>query len=234
MTAQENESRQTAEKWRSVLSTNSEIFSDHGGSSFRGLIFITIHYIEKIVCSVADEAVEPKWVIEEEHAAETGYDEEEGFATFGGSLAQAGAEELRHIPPDGVAECGTEGVGDEIIDITGAVGEQLGAFDEQGKACAAADGPAEAPPAAVEEGQQKAQRQGHENVEPESACEILQRDQADVGAENRCTLGIVQRGVEIAEAVDAELLENAQLQKNICEPAGAGDGVDHLEIQAKD
>ena len=46
--------------------------------------------------------------------------------------------------------------------------------------------------------------------------------------------GIVQRGVEIAEAVDAELLENAQLQKNICEPAGAGDGVDHPEIQAKD
>jgi len=44
----------------------------------------------------------------------------------------------------------------------------------------------------------------------------------------------VQRGVEIAEAVDAELLENAQLQKNICESAGAGDGVDHPEIQAED
>ena len=37
---------------------------------------------------------------------------------------------LRHVPPEGVAECGTEGVGDEIIDITGAVCEQLGAFDE--------------------------------------------------------------------------------------------------------
>lgn len=79
---------------------------------------------------VSDQAVEPKRMVEKEHAAKAGEDEAQRLTAVGRRFLQAGAENLRHVPPEGVAECGTEGVGDEIIDITGAVGEQLGAFDE--------------------------------------------------------------------------------------------------------
>lgn len=86
--------------------------------------------MDKRACSVSDQFIEPEWIVEEEHAAEAGEDEKECFAATNRRFLQPGAENLRHVPPEGVAECGTEGVGDEIIDITGAVGEQLGAFDE--------------------------------------------------------------------------------------------------------
>lgn len=102
------------------------------------------------------------------------------------------------------------------------------------KICASEYGVRKASPVAVEEGQEKPEGHSHEDVEEKSTCEILEGDEAHTHAKNCRFQGIVQRGVEIAEAVDAELLENAQLQKNICEPAGAGDGVDHPEIQAKD
>lgn len=64
-------------------------------------------------------------MVEEEHAAEAGEDEKECFAATNRRFLQPGAEELRHIPLDGVAACGAEGIGDEVVHIAGAAGEQL-------------------------------------------------------------------------------------------------------------
>ena len=64
---------------------------------------------------------------------------------------------------------------------------------------------------AVEEGKEKSEGHSHEDVEEKSTCEILEGDEAQARAKNRRSQGIVQCGVEIAEAVDAELLENLQL-----------------------
>ena len=69
-------------------------------------------------------------MVEKEHAAKAGEDEEQWLAAVSWRFLQAGAENLRHVPPEGAAKCGAEDIGDEIVDITGAVGEQLGAFDE--------------------------------------------------------------------------------------------------------
>lgn len=79
---------------------------------------------------------EPEGMVEEEHTGEAGGNQQPGFMLPTRCPVQVLAKKLAGKPAAEVAEDGAEGVGDEVVNVAGAVGEQLGAFNEQRKCSA--------------------------------------------------------------------------------------------------
>lgn len=147
-------------------------------------------------------------MVEEEHTGEAGEHKEHRFAAVGGCLVEVFAKKLTAKPTERIAAGSAEGVGDEVVNVAGAIGEQLRAFDEQGKKRTGGDGERKSSTTAIEKRQKKAEGNGHKNVEKKVAVDIAQGHEVEATAENTWLVRLQKNGDKVSQTVDAEVAEN--------------------------